>query len=433
MEDSGQPGPSETCKACIICKKSDVGSLKLYKTHNTVRNAAERRRSLKSDKYEAVTKDILSSESSSSLYYHTQCHSRYCAIGKRKVQEVEEETPNITRSSKSLRSKSDLPQSSRRGVLKPSCIFCLKIQKRVKSGKRSYEYLHKIETLDCSNVIFNAAKQNKQLEKSQRILAFGSEDLIAAKLHYHNTCKLKFLREANEISKESTSSFRKQHEKAFEVFMSYINSELIAKQLPKYVSKLMYMYKQHYKEMWGTDDQDIDGYIAQNFTRKLQSKFGEQLQISKSSNKEGNFVYPQGMSKEEARLSLRNTDSQEDQVRCAALILRSEIMHMQATKMPTPTSIQSLKENAPDIPPLTKLFYETLLSGLSSKVTETSERKTLSMASDAVFGASRGTIKPWKQTALGLGVSSMLGSKTAVTILNRLGHTWNLSCSYKTC
>ncbi|KAJ8024334.1 hypothetical protein HOLleu_37052 [Holothuria leucospilota] len=43
------------------------------------------------------------------------------------------------------------------------------------------------------------------------------------------------------------------------------------------------------------------------------------------------------------------------------------------------------------------------------------------MAADAVFNTSRGTVRPWKHTVLGL--TSMLGSKVAVTILNHLGHT----------
>ncbi|PIK52719.1 hypothetical protein BSL78_10408 [Apostichopus japonicus] len=102
---------------------------------------------------------------------------------------------------------------------------------------------------------------------------------------------------------------------------------------------------------------------------------------------------------------------------------------MERTKMPTPTSIQSLKENAPVIPPLTKVFYQTLLDGLAPDPSETTQRKTNSMESDAVFGASRGAVKPWKHTTLGLGVSSLLKSKTAITILNRLGY----AVSYDEC
>lgn len=392
MEPSVQPGPSEN-KSCIICKKNsdEEPGIKLYTSQDAVRNAAERRRSLSRDKYATATKDILSSERSSNLYYHTQCHSRYCAVSKRKVQEVDDETRSTP--SKSLRSKSDLPQSSPRGVLKASCIFCSTTQKRGKSSSSSYETLHKVETMECSDTFMNAAKKNMQSEKSQRILALGSEDLVAIEVHYHNTCKLKFLREARGSKEYSThnTSNRKQHEKAFEVFMAYIENEVIQKRVPKYVSKLMDLYTEQYKEIWGANDQDIDHYLSQNFIRKLEAKFGERLIIDKSSNKEGNFLYPQDMSYEEAKLGLKNTHPQEDQIRCAALVLRAEIMQMEKTKTPTPTSIQSLKENAPETPPLTNLFYQTLLGGLSPKPTEATQRKTLSMASDAVFVTSRGS------------------------------------------
>ena len=96
---------------------------------------------------------------------------------------------------------------------------------------------------------------------------------------------------------------------------------------------------------------------------------------------------------------------------------------MEKTKMPTPTTIQTLKESAPGIPPLTKLFYQTLTSGLTSAPGEAAQRRSLSMASDAVFTTSRGAVRPWKHTALGFGLSSVLGSKQTLTVLNRLGHT----------
>ena len=56
-------------------------------------------------------------------------------------------------------------------------------------------------------------------------------------------------------------------------------------------------------------------------------------------------------------------------------------------------------------------------------------RKTVAIASDAVFSVTRGTVKPWKNTALGLGFSAMVGSRTAITILNRHGH----AISYDEC
>ena len=49
------------------------------------------------------------------------------------------------------------------------------------------------------------------------------------------------------------------------------------------------------------------------------------------------------------------------------------------------------------------------------------------MASDAVYNISRGTVKPWKQTALGLGLASLTRSRMSLDILNRAGHSISYS------
>ena len=90
--------------------------------------------------------------------------------------------------------------------------------------------------------------------------------------------------------------------------------------------------------------------------------------------------------------------------------------------MPFPTSVHTLKTNSPVTPPKTKLFYQTLVSGLANQ-NESSQLRSMSLASDAVYSTSRGAVRPWKNTALGLGLCSMLGSKQAITISNRMGHT----------
>ena len=126
------------------------------------------------------------------------------------------------------------------------------------------------------------------------------------------------------------------------------------------------------------------------------------------------------MTHDEAKSYLGDAD--DELVRSAAMKLRSEILNMPKTKMPFPTSVHTLKTNSPVTPPKTKLFYQTLVSGLANQ-NESSQLKSMSLASDAVYSTSRGAVRPWKNTALGLGLCSVLGSKQAITILNRMGHT----------
>ena len=218
------PIPSEFSqnKTCIICKKSndDKPGLKIYTSKTAVRNAAEKRCSLTRDKFEIATKDILSFDSSSDMYYHSQCHSQYCAV-KRKLQDLNQDAPSTSNREKSLRSKSDLPHSSPTGVLAPSCILCSFKRKRNTSsggsgGSGSFEILHKVMTLECSKMLVDFAKQNPNSKISQRILSLGSEELVAKEAHYHNSCRVKFLKEESEksvTSKKTTSnSFWNFHE-----------------------------------------------------------------------------------------------------------------------------------------------------------------------------------------------------------------------------
>ena len=67
------------------------------------------------------------------------------------------------------------------------------------------------------------------------------------------------------------------------------------------------------------------------------------------------------------------------------------------------------------------------MNGLESDGAESTERKITAMASDAVFNCSRGSIRPWKNTALGLGILSLTCFKTVITVLNRQGHTISYS------
>lgn len=146
--------------------------MKKYKSQDAVRSAAERRRSLTRDHFATATQDILAAESSSDLYYHTKCHSRYCAV-KRKAEEDVNEPQSTPPTGKSMRSKSDLPQSDKKGGLEHSCIFCSTVRKRSCSSGRNFEGLHKVETMEGSNRIINAAKRNPGLRNSQRVLALA--------------------------------------------------------------------------------------------------------------------------------------------------------------------------------------------------------------------------------------------------------------------
>lgn len=173
---------------CIICKKKsdNVSRVKKYESLDTLCCAAEQRSSMMQDQFASATQDILSVDSSTELYYHSQCNHRQCAV-KRKEHEVADGAQSS--SQKTTRSSSDLLQSNAKGVLLNQCMFCTVIRKRLKTGQNTFEKLAQIETLESSKVSLDAAKKTPQLETSQRILALGSKDLIAIEGKYHNSCK----------------------------------------------------------------------------------------------------------------------------------------------------------------------------------------------------------------------------------------------------
>lgn len=370
-----------------------------------------------------ATQDILSAELFSDLYYHSQCHSKYCAVKRKSTEDAQEPSQSTSSIVKTMRSKSDLPKSNSKGILESQCIFCQTGRKRVKTNSgESFDKLCKIETLQSSAVIISGAKRHPELEQSQRVLALGSEDLVAIEAQYHNSCKRKFIRETDIHETPVDKSNRKSHQEAFAVLVKFVESEIIVKQKPKHLSIVHDLYKEQYLATGGLEE-DFSSYTLQSLTTKLKNTFKERLNIANESRKAGNFLYPQGMSFDEANTQLKKMSTHDEEVRRVAMALRTEILNMEKTKMPTPTSIHTLKESSPEIPPLTKLFYQTLLSGLATNPGDAAQRHSISMASDAVFTTSRGSVRPWKNTVLGLGFSSLLGSKTAITTLNRLGHT----------
>ena len=101
-------------------------------------------------------------------------------------------------------------------------------------------------------------------------------------------------------------------------------------------------------------------------------------------------------------------------------------MQLSKTRTPIPATVQNVKECAAEIPEQVDLFFRNLLGGIapihSGTQNDTLDRKVNAMGSDAVYNVTRGTVKPWKHTALGLGLASLTGSKFVNQILNRLGH-----------
>lgn len=415
---------------CLFCKKSEVQMPKLKpmqeKQWNTAKHASIKRKFLKKDQYNDATIIIQTSETHEQYWYHSKCLSYYSAV--KKKAEPDPQSPEIEPPTKVTRSKSNLsPSTSRTGVFGNECVFCPFLRRRTGSSQTAtYEKPRAISSKNSASAIVDAAKHQDN-DTSRKILAIPG-DLLAKEVKCHDSCKREFIRAGTTMAQPSTkdegasetSAIRIRHTKAFEELSLFLKEEIIQKHRPLMASTIFNLYREEYLGVGGTLEEFSD-YSVQSLMNKIKKITG--IQIDKKSNKTGSFVFPSSMTIEEATILVRNSSVREEDIRCAAMTIRAEIALLPKTELPSPTSIHTIKEMAPAIPPLTDLFFRTVMNGLNqSNAPETSERKITAMASDAIFNSSRGSIRPWKNTVLGLGISSLTGSKTAITVLNRQGH-----------
>jgi hypothetical protein len=362
------------------------------------------------------------------FFYHSKCYSDFTAVGKRKTEASSESPAPDEPPPKVTRSASQHSQADRRtGVLGNQCIFCPFSRRRSNfSQKLQYETPHPISSRNSAAAIMEAA-QLQDNDTSRTILAIPG-DLLAKEAKCHDSCKRNFIKAGKALTNPKEDSgqetVRTRHSKAFEHLSLFLKDEVVRKGKPMLASTIFALYRQEFINAGGRDE-EINDYSVQSLLKKVVQIAG--IQTAKQASIGGWFAFPQSMANEEAINLLKVSTIEEEHVRCAALAVRSEITSLPRTSIPTPTSVHALKEAAASIPRLTGLFFHTVMNGLSTPDNPPSERKINAMASDTVFNVSHGTVRPWKSTVLGLGISSMTGSKAAVTVLNRQGHSISYS------
>ncbi|XP_041481075.1 uncharacterized protein LOC121428475 [Lytechinus variegatus] len=414
--------PADKTEAyCYICKKSDTEGDRLRQFENTtwktVKNTASLRQNLKSDKYSDVTEMVLSitDEKFHQLSYHRLCHKYYTAVKRPRESQLSDDPPLQTQHKR--RRSSGNYKSDQQDLLKGSCIFCRKVRKKRK-GKE--EPRIPICTTEGCSTIYNRAESSTN--ERLKLLIRSQVDLIAKEAEYHKSCWLTFLKETEDIHVPTSSQSHTYHKRSLASLMKYIEEEVVHKKGALLVSDALEMYKKEYIAAGG-EERSIEGYGSQNLLRKVQEKCCQEIKVALVDQRRGNFLYHESHSEDQAR-DLLQDDEENRNVRWAALHLRTQILKLPKTKTPNPATVQNLKECAIDIPPQLELFFRTLLGGISQSDAhrEAIDRKITAMSSDVIYNVTRGTVKPWKHTVLGLGLSSLTGSKLAMQILNRSGH-----------
>lgn len=396
---------------CIFCGTANEDQqLKPFKpeTWETAKNAAHRRKTLKNDMLFNATQDVLhKTDQPDTIFYHSKCFSRFCAVKRRMSPSTEPSKPMSFDSSSESGNFNDDPEDK--------CLFCKK--KRLRKSN-SNESLHKCMTTEGSKAIITAANRRGDTE----ILELG-EVFIAKQAKYHSSCRRSFCR--NGDKEADRKSNRKKHEEAFQKLSVFLENEIIKKKTAMLATTIFNLYSEEYFAAGGTQE-DWEQYNVQMLMSKVKERLPEII-IDKQSKKRGNFVFPSSITRDDAVAELnKGGNTKEDLIRSAAMALRTEILAINPTKPPSPTSVHNLKETAPAIPHFVSLFYSTLFGGLQAdslcSSSDNIRRRILGSASDALFNCSKGRVRPWKHQALGLGIGTLTGSKSVLNILNRFGH-----------
>ncbi|GFX48533.1 hypothetical protein TNCV_584321 [Trichonephila clavipes] len=122
------------------------------------------------------------------------------------------------------------------------------------------------------------------------------------------------------------------------------------------------------------------------------------------------------------------TLEENDLIDKVALILRSTILKMDKTTLPA--VMKDLINGEYTIPEKLDRFYKALTGGKNIRRRDVvnCHRLSNSLASDAIFCVSNGTVKPSKHITLDMIVKSLTSSRKMINISNRLGHC----CNYNT-
>ena len=301
------------------------------------------------------------------IYYHKNCRNTIILRAKRKEESEESETlppdddgDTVRRSKR----KSELPR-----VLMPkTCIFCSALYKKKKDNTK--EKSIKCRDLDAPGSI-NNAQEEKQSECIAHVLK--NYDLLANEAHYHTSCYKKFTKNSSkkvinsvevEISRETTLALE-----ALEQLYDYIRTEIIEKKKIETMVSVMEKYclflgeKGLDKNIPKPEKRKVRKLLKINFENTV-----TMLQIDKTKL----LLIPKTISildlavenyhLKDKLAHKKKSESSEDQVIGAAKILREEIIENKPNFSWPPQPSELNGENV-NVPPLTQLFYDNLISG----------------------------------------------------------------------
>ena len=103
--------------------------------------------------------------------------------------------------------------------------------------------------------------------------------------------------------------------------------------------------------------------------------------------------------------------------------LRKETLSIQSKPLEEPLNVKKVLTGEEELTNFLKEFFTTLYGGNSSGLSARKERFVDSSAADVRYTCPGRKFLPGKHLSLGLTVKSLTGSKNAVTLLSKFGHS----------
>ena len=223
---------------------------------------------------------------------------------------------------------------------------------------------------------------------------------------------------------------RETHQKALEAVCMYVEDVILNNNEILLTNDVTNEYRMLLAEIGKTRLDEII-YNTQKLEQKLLQQFQDRIVIIKGKTRRGNIIFSNLVSAEEALRKEHSTKTKlMVKLRDTAFLLREEIMATENKKLPKNLKIKDIFAGECKVPEMLQQFLKYVICGPDPRRNNSiiKNRRIESICQDVIFAATSGLKIPSKHLQVCLAMKSLMGSKKAVEILNRLGH----SVSYNT-
>ena len=348
-------------------------------------------------------------------FYHRKCFQKFVyakALLKRKASQDGDEGSSSKLQRSTRKASQSAEATSSRGLFLNICMICKKKDVKVKGVRQS---LSKIVTDTAESTLKEAAIVQNDLEM---MTAVAETDLKAKEFQKHEKCYLDYTRV---VRKKPESKLAEDENDDvplgdYNTVLALVDIDIIGGQQCLSMETLMTKYSGNI----GTKQSRY------KLKERLKKSFGDKIVFLQAE-----YHIPQVVISREClhnqMISGSSSCLQQFAIKRAASFLQESVLKFveEAEPLSWPPTVESLASRERQYPELLQLFYKELLSSKGSHhaTAERVDRLTDSFCQDIIHAVSKGKFLTTKHASLGLGLHSMTGEKTPITLLARLGHS----------